>query len=103
MTLPHRLSLIAANLIGLLLIAGVLFGWKVPLKEWFDVDRNLRDVCVALWAILIPAWFTIEEHWAPKSQPELDKFRARQQFGRYFWTLAGTVILFGILGMNPPK
>jgi hypothetical protein len=97
----HQIAVAIAIIGAVLLLACILFGWNVSLKEYVGVDRNLRDISLALWSFLLPAWFTLEEWWAPNDQVTLERFRKNQQHARYFWTVIGGAIAI-IIGTAAP-
>lgn len=61
MSRAHQITIFAAIAGALLLLAGMLLGHDVSLKDAVGVNRSVRDVAIALWAFLLPAWFTLEE------------------------------------------
>src|SRR4051812_21508421 len=75
------------------LIAAMLFGHHFNLEPWIGVNRTARDVAIALWAFLLPAWFTLEEMWfAPKDATKLEGFRETQRKARYTWVVLGGAV-----------
>ena len=100
----HQIARVTAIGCGIGLLSGMLFG-KNPLPEAFSVPgHSIREVCVALWAFSLPLWFSIEEYWAPPSDPELDLFRKSQQLGRQIWTgLGGAAAIIIGLAPAPPS
>ena len=97
----HKWAIACATLGAVLLIIGMLFGWKYSLKDLLGVDRTARDAAIALWAFLLPAWFTFEEWWAPQDAGELANFRRGQQYARYGRTIAGGVVAI-LIGIGAP-
>lgn len=95
----HRPVVIAANLIALGLLLAALFGHKILLDDYIGIHKSLREVAVALWALLVPGWFTIEERWAPPSsdQSALEAFRTAQQTGRTIWSVVGAAVFTVVL------
>jgi hypothetical protein len=87
------------------LLWAMLFGGGHSLEESLHVDRNLRDIAIALWAFLLPAWFTIEELWfspAANDKGVLEKFRADQNKARQTLVIvAGAVAI--IIGATAPS
>ena len=61
MSRAHQITIFGAIAGALLLLAGMLLGHDVSLKDAVGVNRSVRDVAIALWAFLLPAWFTLEE------------------------------------------
>ena len=100
MARTHVAAIASAIMIGLLLLAGMVFG-NHPMPPLFGArNQSIREVCIALWVFLLPSWFLLEEYWAPDADPELKRFRKGQQFARVFWTIAsGSVAI--IIGHTP--
>jgi hypothetical protein len=102
MTWPHLITGGAACIAALAVLCSMLFGWNVFL-DTIGIHRTLRDVGVALWAFLLPAWFTVEEAWfTPKDPRLLESFRKRQSNARLTWTLAAGAVSV-IIGMSAPS
>ena len=102
LTWSHLLAISAACIAALAVLASMLFGWKIYLN-FIGIHRTLRDVAVALWAFLLPAWFTVEEAWfTPKDPVLLDVFRERQSKARLTWTVAAGAVSV-IIGMSAPS
>lgn len=104
MTRAHQVTIFAAVAGALLLLAGMLFGHKVSLNDAVGVNRSVRDVAIALWAFLLPAWFTLEETWfaPPADQPDqLARFQAMQRKARLTWVIAAGAVAV-ILGVSAP-
>jgi hypothetical protein len=95
---------IIATLIGVALLAGILFGWSVRLDKVLGVDRSLRDLSVALWAFLVPAWYQLEEAWfAPVGDPdEMERFIQNQKKARLTWTIIGGAAAI-VIGISAPN
>jgi hypothetical protein len=102
LTWSHLMAIAAACIAALTILGSMLFGWRVYLDD-IGIHRTLRDVSVALWAFLLPAWFTVEEAWfSPKDPTLLTIFRDRQSKARLTWTVvAGAVSV--IIGMTAPS
>src|SRR5215469_14537529 len=102
LTWSHLVAIVAACTAAIAVLGSMLFGWNVYLDS-VGIHRTLRDVAVALWAFLLPAWFTVEEAWfTPKDPDLLDVFRERQSKARLTWTItAGAVSV--IIGMSAPS
>lgn len=98
----HKWAIVLATLGAILLLVGILFGWRYSLKDLLGIDRTVRDAAIALWAFLLPAWFTFEEWWAPQDATQLATFRKNQQYARYGWTAAGGVIAI-LIGLGAPE
>lgn len=100
----HIWTIVGAGLVALLLLAAMLLGGTFSLADSVGIDRSLRDVAVALWAFLLPAWFTLEEAWfAPPSSQEqkLAAFHRTQRAGRITWTtVSGAVAI--VIGSSAP-
>jgi hypothetical protein len=101
LTWSHLMAIAAACITALTILGSMLFGWRFYLDD-IGIHRTLRDVSVALWAFLLPAWFTVEEAWfSPKDPTLLTIFRDRQSKARLTWTVvAGAVSV--IIGMTAP-
>jgi hypothetical protein len=103
MTWTHIAAATLAGVAALVLLASMIFGWNYYL-DYIGVHRTLRDVAVALWAFLLPAWFTVEETWfSPVNDAtQLNIFRERQQKARLTWTIvAGAVSV--LIGATAPS
>lgn len=87
MAKTHKASIILAIIVALVLLVGMIIGNHGMPPIFNTSSRTVRELCVALWVFLLPAWFSLEEYWAPDSDPELKQFRKSQQFARMFWTL----------------
>jgi hypothetical protein len=102
-TSPHHLVAAAlAVVVALLLIAGMLLGGMRSLPDVFTVHKSIRDIAVALWAFLLPAWFMLEEVWfgPPASEPErLARFRAGQRKAQQTWVIVGGAVAI-IIGLS---
>lgn len=103
LTWSHVAAIAAACAAALAVLGSMLFGWRVYL-DVIGIHRSLRDVGVALWAFLLPAWFTVEEAWfSPTNNPALlVVFRDRQSKARLTWTLAAGAVSV-IIGMTSPS
>ena len=102
LTLSHLLAIAAACTAALAVLGSMLLGWNVYLDA-IGIHRTLRDVGVALWAFLLPAWFTVEEAWfTPKDPDLLNVFRERQSNARLTWTVAAGAVSV-IIGMSAPS
>ena len=102
LTWSHLLAIVGACIAAVAVLFSMLFGWKIYLDD-IGIHRTLRDVAVALWAFLLPAWFTVEEAWfTPKDPDLLDVFRERQSKARLTWTIAAGAVSV-IIGMSAPS
>jgi len=103
MTTGRLIAIALATLVALVLLAGMLFGHSATLERWTGLDSSVRDVCLALWAFLLPSWFTLEEAWfAPKDPDALADFYAVQKRGRITWLIvAGAVAI--LIGSTAPE
>jgi hypothetical protein len=101
MTVGHLAAVLGATVAAVALFGAMLFGWNYYLDA-IGIHRSLRDVAIALWAFLLPSWFTVEEAWfAPKDPTKLDDFRELQRKARLTWTIvAGAVGI--IIGVTAP-
>lgn len=104
MSKAHSWTVAAAAVVALLLLWAVLVGGRVSLAESVGVERSLRDVAVAMWAFLLPAWFTLEEAWfAPPTHQsqKLAAFHRTQRAARITWTtVSGAVAI--VIGSSAP-
>lgn len=95
--MSHRLVVLSANVLALIVLLSALFGFNVHLDDIFGVSRTLREVSTAAWALLVPAWFTIEDQWAPTEEEKLKEFRHAQQTGRIIWATVGALVFTVVL------
>ncbi|VWX46624.1 hypothetical protein [Novosphingobium sp. 9U] len=106
MTKTHRAFLIAAIIGEVLLLLGILLGHHTELYPIIGVKRFLRDSCLAVWAVAVPAWFTLEAMlFAPDPTTEpvrAQAFARGQRAGLYATTVAGAII-FAALGLSAPE
>jgi hypothetical protein len=102
MTFGHIAAVLGATVAAIALFGAMIFGWNYYLDA-IGIYRSLRDVAIALWAFLLPSWFTVEEAWfSPKDPAELDDFRDLQRKARLTWTIvAGAVGI--IIGVTAPS
>ncbi|MBB4098376.1 hypothetical protein [Sphingomonas kyeonggiensis] len=101
--LPHKFAVTGAIFICTLLFSGILFGHHIYLDDALGVHRTLREACTALWAVLIPLWFTFEtQSYAPDaSEPQaLRSFIGNQKAGQLVTVGLGLVVA-ALLGFNP--
>ena len=102
MTYGHLAAVLAATVAAMALFASMIFGWNYYL-DVVGIHRTLRDVAIALYAFLLPSWFTVEEAWfSPKDATKLENFRELQRKARLTWTIvAGAIsIVIGITGSS---
>ena len=102
MTYSHIVTVVAAAVAAMAVLAAMIFGWNYYL-DMIGIHRSLRDVSIALWSFLLPSWFTVEEAWfAPKDPTKLNDFRDLQRKARLTWTIvAGAIsIIIGITGSS---
>jgi hypothetical protein len=103
-TYGHLAAVLAASVGAVAVFAAMIFGWNYYLDA-LGIHRTLRDVAIALYAFLLPSWFTVEEAWfAPKDPVKLESFRELQRKARLTWTIvAGAIsIVIGITGSSGP-
>jgi hypothetical protein len=102
MTYGHIAAVLGATVAAIALFSAMIFGWNYYLDS-IGIHRSLRDVAIALWAFLLPSWFTVEEAWfSPKDPAKLDDFRELQRKARLTWTIvAGAVGI--IIGVTAPS
>jgi hypothetical protein len=60
MTFGHIIAVLGATVAAIALFGSMIFGWNYYLDA-IGIHRSLRDVSIALWAFLLPSWFTVEE------------------------------------------
>jgi hypothetical protein len=97
----HRLAIWGANAGGILLFLCILFGHSFSL-DIIGVKSTLREMALALWAFLLPAWFTVEAMWfAPPTTDHkaIAEFHADQNRARATWLIVGGVITI-LIGTN---
>jgi hypothetical protein len=105
MTFGHLAAVLAASVAAVALFGAMILGWNYYL-DVIGIHRTLRDVAIALYAFLLPSWFTVEEAWfSPKDPTKLDSFRELQRKARLTWTIvAGAIsIIIGITGSSDPS
>lgn len=109
MKYAHPIAIVLACLGAVVLLAGMLFGAHKSVNDLIavdiNVDRSVRDVSLALWTFLLPAWFSVEEQWfSPEERDAAKKnrFAEGQKKARYTWTVvAGAMAI--ILGISAPS
>ena len=102
MTYGHLAAVLAASVAAVALFAAMILGWNYYLDA-IGIHRTLRDVAIALYAFLLPSWFTVEEAWfSPKDPAKLESFRELQRKARLTWTIAAGAIsiVIGITGSS---
>ncbi len=102
MTYGHLAAVLAAGIAAVALFAAMILGWNYYL-DVIGIHRTLRDVAIALYAFLLPSWFTVEEAWfSPKDPTKLESFRELQRKARLTWTIAAGAIsiIIGITGSS---
>jgi hypothetical protein len=105
MTYGHLAAVLAASVAAVGLFAAMILGWNYYLDA-IGIHRTLRDVAIALYAFLLPSWFTVEEAWfSPKDPARLESFRELQRKARLTWTIAAGAIsiVIGITGSSGPS
>ncbi|MBP2302699.1 hypothetical protein [Azospirillum picis] len=105
MTRLHIFAIVLAILCAIALLVGMLFGHQVTLERQLGLPRSLRDISVALWAFLLPAWFMLEDVWfAPDgSDPaKIRRFRDAQQKARLTWVVVGGAVGI-VIGLTAPN
>ncbi|MDB5677449.1 hypothetical protein [Sphingomonas bacterium] len=96
----HSLAVVGINIVAIALIAGMLFGGRQPMPAALSIDRTVRDVSIALWSFIIPAWFTLETAaFAPRVDADKLVFYDKQRVGQLFATFVGTIVAI-ILGLS---
>lgn len=98
-TSVHKLAMAAASVVALLLLAGIVFGGETELSS-IGSTNTLRQSCLAIWAIVVPAWFVFEELWLPEDPVELKNFRRGQKYAHFAWMVAGLVVA-AFIGIAP--
>jgi hypothetical protein len=90
----HGLAIGFAVLVAILLLVAMIVGGNVPLKHGL-ARGSLRDLAIALWAVLLPAWFMLETRlFAPleTDSEAIVRFRHAQDTGQIVLTVAGVVV-----------
>lgn len=98
----HSIAIAAVNVLAFLLILGMLLGGEVLMPEQFHIDRTVRDLSIALWTFIIPAWFSLETAtFSPRTggAAAKAKFYDNQRVGQIWATFVGTVVAI-ILGLS---
>jgi hypothetical protein len=103
MTLTHHAAVAAAILVALVIFYFMIFGSNIRLTRIAN-SRSARDVAIALWAFLLPAWFTIEDQvfGPPPGDTKYVEFHKGQEVARYLWTVVAGVIAI-IIGASAPS
>ena len=98
----HVAAIIGAVLGALLLLAGMLFG-SSPLSHYgVASELTIQQACLALWSVVVPAWFIVEEHWSPSDPVQQAAFRRSQATAKYGWLVAGFCVAL-IIGQSMPQ
>jgi hypothetical protein len=95
--MSHKHVVWLGNICGFVLLFCVLSGGRYYLDDLIAIHKTLRDVSLALWTLLLPAWFNIEDRWAPKDPEAKLAFHESQKTGRTIWTVAGAAVLAIVL------
>lgn len=95
MTMGHRLAIVGANMVALAILAGIFLGNKESLPFNINTSQDIRTICLALWAFIVPSWWTLEEELWPGSA-------LHQKGARLLWVLVGG-LSFIVIGTVPPK
>jgi len=95
---------ITATFVGLAILSGILFGARTSLRDILNFNSSLRELCIALWAFLFPAWSQLGEAWfAPRrNADELARFYEAQQRARLTWMIVAGVVAIAI-GTSAPE
>ncbi|MDX3899365.1 MAG: hypothetical protein QHC40_02450 [Sphingobium sp.] len=100
----HLPSIWAAIALAVILLIAILLGSGEPFPAGIGGKRSVRDVALALWTFLVPAWFMIEELWfsPPKSDPAaIERFLVAQHKARVTWTVIGGAVAI-MIGVTAP-
>lgn len=103
MTKYHIGTVILAVVSAVGILLAMVFGHEATLES-IGVNRTVRDVAIALWAFLLPAWFTLEEAWFAPPDEDTDAVAAFQRLqtrGRLTWTIAAGAIAI-VIGTSAP-
>ena len=103
MSLGHKWAVAGAVLVEVLLLVGILFGFKAH-PTGIGVDsKTIREVCLAIWVVAVPAWFTTESvafSPDPSDAKRVAEFARGQKVGQAIAALLGLVITTAI-GLSP--
>ena len=100
----HRLGVAGAAMFAIALVLGILLGNGHQLPFGINTGQDIRTICLALWAVVVPGWWTFEEQvWPPPpAGPEKDQFERDQRSARAVWLMVGIVVCI-VAGVTPPK
>jgi hypothetical protein len=97
----HKFGIAAAVIVAIMLLIGIVFGNNKSLPLNINPHQDIRTICLAAWALLVPAWFTFEEQiWPLTISENQERFRQAQARARAVWTLVGLAI-FILVGVTP--
>jgi len=101
--LVHWAAIAVAVVVALGLFVVMILGpnWEVP--EVLGKTRTWRQIALALWAFLLPAWFTMEELWfGPKDKAQRESFISLQRKAQATWVVVAGVVAI-LIGTAPGK
>lgn len=102
MTTLHKVIFVLSLLSAIAILGAMLFGGRFNLNAILAIDRNLRDVAIAVWAFAFPAFFVLEETlFAPKDAEKLAIFMEDQKKARAVWIFVGGVVAV-MIGATAP-
>ena len=82
----------------------MVIGPQLWVPPFLGGDRSWRQIALALWSFLLPAWFSLEEMWfAPIDKKQRESFAASQRKARATWVVAAgaVAILIGAAPSSP--
>jgi hypothetical protein len=95
MTRGHRLAVIGAVIVAAAILLGIVFGSGQKLPFNINANQDIRTICLALWAFVVPSWWTLEDEVWPGSAQN-------QKGARLIWLVFGGAVLI-MIGATPPK
>jgi len=105
MDVPHWVYVAGAIIIEVTLNVGILFGAEARFPKSMNIKQSVRDVCIALWAFLVPAWFQFETFIFAPTDKRSDAYAAfahGQQSGQLVAAIIGGVVAI-MIGATAPK
>ena len=95
MTPSHKWAVTGAIAAEILLLVGILFGFNTH-PTWIGISsRTIREVCLSVWVVALPAWFVTESTVFapdPKDPAKVAAFVKGQRAGQTTAVLLGAVV-----------
>jgi hypothetical protein len=88
------MAVLGAVFFAIVILVGILFGSGHKLPFNVNDGQDIRTISLALWAFVVPSWWTLEEEIWPGSAQG-------QKGARLIWLVVGGVVLI-IIGAAPP-